>query len=132
VRLIPKGMAGFVPITLQVSKKKADAILLDDDKLVHRVWGNIARKNQRSLISFYSAENFLNALTEFDTNTPVYIDSNLGNGIQGQTLIPHVRDLGFKSVYLATGYERGQFTDKEIEGFQVVGKDPAPELGCAP
>jgi len=127
VRLIPKGMAGFVPIKVQAPKKKADVILLDDDQLVHLTWASMARKNQRSLVSFYRAEEFLSALSEFDTDTPVYIDSNLGDGVKGQTLVPYVRSLGFKAVYLATGYSRDQITDTEgLTG--VVGKDPAPEL----
>jgi len=127
VRLIPKGMAGFVPISIQAPKKKADAILLDDDKLIHQTWASVARKNQRSLVSFYRPEDFLSELPEFDTDTPIYIDSNLGNGVYGQTLVPQVRSFGFKTVYLATGYEPNQFT--ATEGLTaVVGKGPASEL----
>lgn len=127
VRLIPKPLAPWVPIALRTGLKQADAILLDDDPLVHMVWKGTAEKNKRNLVTFFEPDDFFDSIVSYERSTPVYIDSNLGHGVKGEDLVSAVAGLGFKRIFLATGYEASQFTG--ISGLSaVVGKQPPQAL----
>ena len=131
LRLVPKVTAPFVPL-LKISgqttaKRKIDAILLDDDELVHLTWTSIARENQRSFMSFYEPDEFMAALHDLDTTTPVFIDSQLRRNFKGQNLISKVSALGFTNISIATGSETSEF--KEFARLvKIVGKGPPQEL----
>lgn len=128
MRLIPKGLAGFVPISIQKSLEKVDAVLLDDDSIIHSLWNQVAKQNQKSLRSFYDPQAFFAALEGIDRSSPVFIDSNLSNGVKGQDLVPRIRSLGFNLIHLATGYQATEF--ETIPGLtSVVGKDAPTEIG---
>ncbi|MGK5084250.1 HAMP domain-containing sensor histidine kinase [Bdellovibrionota bacterium FG-1] len=111
IPLIPKGMAGFVPIKIVEAAKphqKPDAILIDDDPLVHLTWKVAAKRAGATFAIFDSLGAFLEQAAEFDRNTPVYIDSFLGkdthgNEIQGELVSQEIFRFGFKTIYLATG-----------------------------
>ena len=121
-------MAGFVPIEFQKPLEKMDAVLLDDDDLVQLSWRNVARQNKKALRSFTEPAPFFAALHALDRSTPIFIDSNLKNGIKGQELVPKVRELGFRMIYLTTGYDQSIFTG--ISGLTgIVGKDPPVFIG---
>ncbi len=125
VRLIPKAMAGFVPIEITKPKQLFDGILLDDDSLVHSCWQVDANNKYKKLIGFYNADDFMNRVSEFDTSSKVYVDSNLGNGVKGEIISKKIHDLGFTEIYLCTGYQASEFQPMPwIKG--IVGKDPFP------
>ena len=123
IKLIPKGIAGMVPIQIVADLATYDAILLDDDRLVHMVWKAEARRCGKKLLTFSEPEAFFGELSKIDTNASIYIDSNLGDGVLGQDLVQRVAELGFTNIYLSTGYEVSSFG--HIPGLKsVVGKDP--------
>ena len=123
VSLIPKGMAGFVPICIVEPLREYDAILLDDDPLVGMSWSNAAKNLGKRLIVFSEVEGFFEALHQVERSTAVYIDSNLKEGVKGQDLVPRVIALGFQTIYLETGYEPDSFP--KINGLTgIVGKLP--------
>ncbi|MGK5084382.1 HAMP domain-containing sensor histidine kinase [Bdellovibrionota bacterium FG-1] len=106
VQFIPKGMAGFVPI--RVVDPAPDAILIDDDNLVHLTWKASARRAKMTFLGFTSAEAFFKMAQDLAPSTPVYIDSFLGKDSQGQEvrgeeISKKISALGFKTIYLATG-----------------------------
>lgn len=115
VPFIPKGMAGFVPISVDASipasrdsSNNPDAILIDDDELVHLTWKVSAKKKGVTLLGFKSVTEFLRTAAPLNRCVPVYIDSFLGNGpdgkpIQGEEISHEISALGFKNIYLATG-----------------------------
>lgn len=124
VRLIPKAMAGFVPIETINSKQVFDAILIDDDKeLIHLIWDQSAKFAGKKFKAYTHPNQFISDVKFIDFNTPIYIDSNLGNGIKGEEVAKHIFEMGFKSIYLSTGYKPSSYSPmywiKEI-----VGKDP--------
>ena len=82
VRLIPKGMAGFVPLAFQAELEKYDYILLDDDDLVKMTWKHAAGK--RNLLFFSRPDDLINYLPRLQKSCPIHIDSGLGNGIKGE------------------------------------------------
>lgn len=96
--------------------------------LVVSLWASVAKQNQKSLRSYFEPNVFFAALEEIDRESPIFIDSNLADGVKGQDLVPRVRELGFKTVCLATGYESEKFAG--TPGLtKVIGKEAPPEIG---
>ena len=127
LRLLPKQLAPFVPVTVEAPKQRYDAILVDDDSLVHMTWQNQAKRAGKLFKGYFDPEVFFKEAATIDTNCPIYVDSSLGNGVKGEELVPRLLALGFKKIFLATGYEPDQFA--HVQGLSgVVEKDPAKEL----
>jgi len=99
-------------------------ILIDDDPLVRLTWKISAERRRVSLQTFASLEEFQNFKSQVDLASPIYIDSQLQNGIRGEEVARVLFQEGFSELWLATGYDSAQF-----EGYQqylkgIVGKDP--------
>ena len=58
VKLLPKGMLGFVPISIKESEAYFDAILIDDDRLIRSVWESSAKKMGLQVKTFVDPMNF--------------------------------------------------------------------------
>ena len=75
--------------------------------------------------TFASYDAFLEAGGEIDLSTPIYIDSDLGDGIRGEECARMLKDIGHHTIYLATGFAREAFADQPwLDG--IVGKE-APQ-----
>jgi signal transduction histidine kinase len=123
IKLLPKSLAGFIPIEIKKPKESYDVILIDDDELIHLVWQTVARKKDKKLVGLYSFHEFLNRAGEFDFTSTIYIDSNLKNEVKGEVVSKEAFEMGFKNIYLCTGYEASHFPEMpHIKG--IVGKDP--------
>ncbi len=123
VRLIPKGMAGFVPVEFAAKKEYFDAILIDDDELVHMSWAFAAKNAGKTVKSFSYPDQFFAVADKLEMSSPVYIDANLGAGIRGEVVAEKIFKMGFSNVYLATGYEAANYTQYTfLKG--VLGKEP--------
>lgn len=79
-------------------------VLIDDDKLIHLSWKLRASKANRLFESFYSIDEFLKSNHCPSDDLHIYIDSNLGNGQKGEYESKKLNNLGFKNIYLATGF----------------------------
>jgi signal transduction histidine kinase len=79
VKLIPKSIAGFVPIAIK-EVFKIDFVLIDDDPLVHQTWCICAEDQQKTVALFKTAEDFIAVKNKFANSVPIYIDVNLANG----------------------------------------------------
>lgn len=120
--ILPKSLAGFVPFEFKQPKETFDWILIDDDNLIHDTWAMAAKESGYSFKGFKSAAEFNSYRDKIDLNTNIYIDSNLGNSSKGEDLAKDLFQLGFKNLYLATGYQSEQFPEMPyIKG--IVGKD---------
>ncbi|MGK5090276.1 HAMP domain-containing sensor histidine kinase [Bdellovibrionota bacterium FG-2] len=123
VRMLPKNMAGFVPIHLIQEAQLYDAILIDDDSLVHSTWKMSAKNNGKQLLCFFDEKSFSEFSESVDHDTPIYVDANLANGERGEAVSQRISKRGFQAVYLVTGYEPVQFRGfKWLKG--VLGKAP--------
>jgi signal transduction histidine kinase len=123
VGIIPKGMAGLVPLKIKALKIKYDAVLIDDDSLVHQVWNMAASEKNKLLRCFFNFEDFLKEADDLDRSTEIYVDANLGDGIRGEVVASRIFALGFKGIFIATGYAPDEIvTNPSIKG--VVGKEP--------
>lgn len=103
IRLLPKGLASLIPIRMLPTPLLFDAILIDDDTLMHTTWKMSAKTASKKVLCFATFEEFWTRIDEFDPATPIYIDSNLGNGVKGENVSRHIKDKGFQQIYLATG-----------------------------
>lgn len=134
IKLIPKGDAPFVPIQLMenhetilpsgnYTENKLDAILIDDDPIVHKTWSFSAVLANKNLKCFSSAKDFFAELNLFERNTPIYIDSKLQSDMRGEEVSKIIYDQGFLNIYIQTGYCPENFKAKNwIKG--VLGKNP--------
>lgn len=103
LRLLPKGLGGCVPVSVQRYVAPVDAVLLDDDPLVHMTWEMAAKMSEKNFRGFFSADEFLACISGMDPKTPVYIDRHLGAGDRGEEIAQKLVRAGFTQVYLATG-----------------------------
>lgn len=123
VKIIPKSLAPFVPIVTNLSRQKYDAILIDDDPLVHSTWKIFANEKQKKLLCFSTPDEFFAKADDIHRSTPLYIDVNLGHGINGQDVAEKAAAMGFSNIALATGYDPDSLTPP-ICVMKVVTKDP--------
>ena len=124
-RLIPKALAGFVPILVSVSeeapRERFDAVLIDDDPLVRKTWQIAAASAGKKLKAFPSAVEFFKEVESIHRETPVYVDSKLGNASRGEEESRRIHAMGFAEIYLATGFDAAEFSGlSHLRG--VVGK----------
>jgi anti-sigma regulatory factor (Ser/Thr protein kinase) len=130
IRMIPKGLAGLVPIRVDGSAKAEapmsecwNAVLIDDDPLVQMTWQVAAELAHKRLKVFASTEEFYPEAEKLDRGTPIYIDATLGNGSRGEDESRRIHSMGFSEIYLATGQKAGDFSAYvHLRG--VVGKNP--------
>ncbi|MFZ4402733.1 MAG: sensor histidine kinase [Pseudobdellovibrionaceae bacterium] len=146
IQLIPKTMSHFVPIvspktTVPVTisakpesslpttprpshpQKIYDAVLIDDDPLIHTVWQMYASEKNKSLITFFSAKEFKEQLNWIDPLSPLFIDSNLADNIKGEVVAKDLFALGFKNITITTGYSADSIAPAPFIR-QVLGKEP--------
>ncbi len=128
MRLIPKGMAALVPIavaslTPHADAQKFDAVLIDDEDLVHATWRITAKRDGKRVLLCKSFEEFFERSGALDRATAIYVDVSLGRGVRGEDVSKRVVDAGFANVYLSTGHRAEQFAHLAwLKG--VVGKEP--------
>ncbi|HPI39367.1 MAG TPA: HAMP domain-containing sensor histidine kinase [Pseudobdellovibrionaceae bacterium] len=122
VRLIPKGLASLVPIKIQNIKIKYDAVLIDDDLLIHMTWNLMAKEKNKKIICFTDENLFLNACDEIHFESSLYIDMNLKDGKSGIQVAENLYKKGFKNISLATGYDMNSI-EKPPYIKSILGKD---------
>ncbi len=121
VKILPKIWASSLPIAAP-SSIAYDAVLIDDDPLVHLTWQLKAKADGRKLLCFVGSDDFFEEAEKIDKASPIFIDVNLGK-MRGQDLAQQAFDAGFSNIALATGYDAGEIN---VPSFitRVVGKDP--------
>jgi signal transduction histidine kinase len=126
VRIIPKPLAGFVPISFDrtgASEGERTVVLIDDDSLARMTWKTAAARAGLKLKVFSTMSGFYREAPTIDRATPIYIDAELADGMNGAEESVKVRDLGFQEIYLATGHDASRFPAmNHLRG--IVGKEP--------
>lgn len=121
---LPKLTANLLTVELAPSEeKKADFVLIDDEKLTHLIWSAAAKKNNLKMIGVESVEMFLEKYQDLDRNIPIFIDSRLGNDVKGEIVSRKIFERNFTNLYLATAYEAKDI-DRPEWIKEVFGKDP--------
>lgn len=131
VGLIPKAQAGFVPIRQKeiiIDETPPitptwDAILIDDDPLVRDMWSTQLKRRGKRLQVYSSPSEFQNVKKDVAVQTPIFIDSSLGEEIRGEEYAKQLFAEGYTNLFLATGYPAGSFPPMSwIKG--IVSKEP--------
>lgn len=120
IRMIPKGLADFVPITI-AAPAPALAVLIDDDAMVHMNWETAAEEAGVELKAFRTPAEFLANLAAFPKDTPIYIDSELEAEIKGEDIAADLKEKGFTNLRLATGHPPERFA--HLPWLKVIGKE---------
>ncbi len=126
VKLIPKNLAGWVPIELKRTGSASSSlpcVLIDDEELTHVGWQLVADRTGRTLLSFRSADAAALALKTLPREVEIYIDSNLGAGARGEWIAKDFYEQGYRELYLCSGYSPKKFEAMPwLKG--VIGKAP--------
>ncbi len=95
--------------------------LIDDQELIHMVWNLKAKQVGVELFCFFTTEEFIKAALPQDSK--IYIDSELANEKKGEMEALNLIELGYKEIYLCTGYEPQEFNHIDyLAG--IIGKKP--------
>lgn len=78
-------------------------VLIDNDPLVRRGWHLKAKSTQQTLLSFSSVQDFVRAAGPIDRSVPIYIDSELDDGVPGEVAAKEIAEIGFGNIVLASG-----------------------------
>ena len=120
IKMIPKESVLNISVSFAKNKTPKRIVLIDDDRFTHLNWKRSAKNNGIELLSFYSVEDFLNESHNLDFDTPIYVDSNLGDGQKGEILSEAIHNKGFKNIILATGAKKVDikvpFWIKKVQG----------------
>lgn len=90
-------------INFQVYNENPDLIFIDDDDILCRAWRLKADLSNKAILCFNNAAEFEKIMDFISPQTPIYIDSNLGDHELGEKVSKKFHDAGFKSIFLATG-----------------------------
>lgn len=129
IRLIPKGLAAFVPICIE--EKNIDVVLIDDDMLTHQTWNLVAAQAGRRVLTVARESDLAGHVFSFDT--PVYVDRHLADEARGEDILQRLHQQGFVKLYLFTGDTLSDDERAEISFVSgIVGKSiPAEVYGRA-
>ena len=122
VKIIPKTFAVYIPILLSENNanNQADLIFIDDDTALTTAWMLHGTAKGKTVFAYSSARAFKAARDQFNLATPIFIDSDLGDGTKGQEVAKELYEYGFTNIYLATGYATTDFPEmywiKEVVG----------------
>ncbi|MGK0367848.1 MAG: signal transduction histidine kinase [Thermoproteota archaeon] len=121
VKICPKRY--FDDLIIEVSSSKPQrVVLIDDDSLIHLFWKISAEKENLIVDTYFDVESFLEKSSLYESNTNIYVDSNLSNNSKGEVESEKISKLGFSNIYLSTGYSKDDI-EKPSWIHSVIGKD---------
>ena len=129
IKLIPKNYLNLFPIIFHENKLNNnniyyDAVLIDDNILIRDYWEQKANEKGKHFLAFDSLKDFYTNIHSICRNTPIYIDSELENGIKGEIAAKKINIYyGFKYIFLCTAHT--SFDKKKYPWINdIIGKDP--------
>jgi signal transduction histidine kinase len=118
-----KGTAVLIELPrAAVRRAGGTVVLLDDDMLVHMNWKLAAKAAGFELKAYKTPEDFAAGLAGLPKDTPIFIDSDLGNDIKGEDLAKDLHEKGFTDLTMATGHGPEKFAG--LAWLKVSGKEP--------
>lgn len=110
-------------ITVPIHYAPRSVVLIDDTKLFRIDWESYCSSKNIQFKSYESIENFLADSSAISSDSYIYIDSDLGNGIKGEVESEKVFEAGYTNLFLATGLPQEYINKpKWIKG--VFSKNP--------
>ncbi len=122
VKLLPKNLAGFVPIRQIKIPTDLEFVLIDDNRISRRAWEIMARAKNKKILTFERPKDFYDVAERINKDAKLYVDLNLGAGVNGKDVSREISTKGFDKIFLYTGEDHVDTKDMPwIKG--VVGKD---------
>lgn len=113
----------FPTLPPSILEKNPDFILIDDEDLHKIVWQSWSAENNKAILAVSCVAEFFLYSDQIKKNTPVFLDSDLGDGKKGEDFACQIYKMGFQEIYLATAYDHFKNTKVPfVSG--VFGKDP--------
>lgn len=109
IKFIPKNFAVHIPI--YIFSSEPDFIFVDDSVYLTDAWKAQAELHGKKVVIFNTVNEVNTYIEYFPHNTPLYIDSNLGEDIKGEILAKSLHEKGFQTIYLCTGMDDTEFPD---------------------
>jgi len=111
-----------LPVIQTAVRAGGKIALLDDDALVHMNWKLAAKAAGAELQSFKNPQEFAAAAETLPRDIPLYIDSELGDGVKGEDIAVGLHERGFTDITMATGHDAEKFS--HLPWLKVSGKEP--------
>ncbi len=108
IKLLPKSLAGVVPIQLDTSIDASVIVLLDNDVLVRETWSMWAKRKQINIRVFGNELSLVANLDQFDKKTLFYVDYELETDRNGADVTKTLFGLGYENLILVTGHSPDQ------------------------
>ncbi|QDK43228.1 hypothetical protein DOM21_17550 [Bacteriovorax stolpii] len=110
LQILKTNSAGTL-IQITFPKSSSQNFLFDNDELVCLTWNAKALKSNVQFEYSLNQEDFWIKVKSADKNANFYIDSELGDGLKGETIALRLFELGFKNIHLTTGYDKEHFNN---------------------
>ena len=110
VGILPKPLIAYLQINKNSKLLNSLIVLIDDDPLIRFDWKSYSNSRDINFMSFSSVESFINDSKFISKDSKIFIDSSLGNGLKGEIESEKLFDLGFKNLFLSTGFEASQIS----------------------
>jgi hypothetical protein len=124
ISILPKNLvSNFEFLVNHEQTKTYDAVHIDDDKYIRALWLKCAVDQKLKILSLGKFDEIFKHLKNFNESTPIYIDSDLGNGSKGEILAKSLHDEGFINLHISTGFSESDFNKPDYIR-SVIGKDP--------
>lgn len=123
--LLPKSLATLIPIKisdienrpeekvnfvfLDDAPSQPDIVLIEDDQTLIAAWQITAKMQGHRLMTFSNTADARKNIPLLSLETPIYIDSHLSSEEKGESFAKELYDIGFRNLYLATGYAPDHF-----------------------
>ncbi len=93
-----------VPIKTSEPVSDVDVCLVENEKMNQMMWEIGASSLGLKCKIFSSIDELLGTAESISKSVPIFLDSDLGQGIRGQDYAGVLREMGFQKIFLATSY----------------------------
>lgn len=91
-----------------------DFILVDNEEHTRMTWDVKAQDAGMKIGIFSSTNELIASAGSISKDIPIFLDSDLGEGLRGESAAPDLRKLGFKRILLTTGF-------RDLHGSSIPG-----------
>jgi CheY-like chemotaxis protein len=123
VRLYPKDLLKELPLKNCTDMSQRKIVVLDDEKLVRRIWVEESRIRSIDCLTFAAPHELEGCLGSLSRDDFFLIDSQLGREVKGELVMERLLKDGFKNVFAMTAMDGTHFA--HIQGLKhILPKNP--------
>lgn len=124
MRVYPKGLLKHFPVRLVRASEQGRLIVLDDEKLVRRIWKDEALQRDIDCYTFPDIKSLEEKISSFSKEDFFLLDHHLEKGQRGDVIMKRLLSQGFTNVFAMSGADRDVFS--HVQGLRdVLSKNPS-------